>query len=182
MSLRPCFSIFVFLVTCVAVAPARSDSHMEDPEYKFEFNPSLVKYWNEGETQIPAYPKDRNLMEVAGSPTDRGRLFVDSRSVTLGKDKVVRFAYVIESTSGARNVFFEGIRCDAQQYKTYAYGTPEGKWKPISDPKWQPLRYWGQSPYRYNLARDYLCAENEYARSPRDIVRRIKYDILDNEP
>lgn len=182
MFLRTCFSILGLWVTGIAVSPVYSADPFESTEYEFDFDPSLVKHWSEGETQLPAYLKDRHLIEVAGSPTDRGRMFVDSRSVTLGQDKVVRFAYLIESTTGVRNVFFEGIRCGAQRYKTYAYGTPEGKWKPISDPKWQPIRYWGQSPYRYNLARHYLCADNEFARSARDIVRRIRYDIEDNEP
>ncbi|NOZ10211.1 MAG: hypothetical protein GXP09_04105 [Gammaproteobacteria bacterium] len=184
MSLRLYFSGLVFLTMGVVVVPALSDGPMEEPEYKFDFDPSATaaKRWSEGGTQLPAYPKDRYLVEAGRSPTDRGRLLVDSRSVTLGKDGVVRFAYAIESKTGVRNIFFEGLRCGAQLYKTYAYGIPEGKWRLVSDSQWQPIRYWGESRYRFDLARYYLCSDNEYPRSPRDIVRRIKYDIEDNEP
>ena len=37
------------------------------------------------------------------------KVYLDEKSISLAQDGITRFTFVIESISGSRNVFFEGI-------------------------------------------------------------------------
>ena len=55
-------------------------------------------------------------------------LFVDEASVHYGSDDVIRYTMVIVSPSGARNVTFEGMRCETGERRLYAFGRADGSW------------------------------------------------------
>ncbi len=112
--------------------------------------------WSEDPLHLPPLPQEADLIELrlAGQNPEL-RYFVDSRSLRVGKDEVVRYTMVIRSSSGASNLAFEGIRCLARgQYRVFAYGTERG-FVPV-DQDWQQIGPDSEA-YRIELWRHHLC-------------------------
>jgi hypothetical protein len=115
--------------------------------------------WTEGDISLPAWPQERNLVEInTDDPDARFKHLLDVNSLVTGDDGVVRYTVVAESASGSRNVTFEGLRCTARgQYKVYAYGN-DGRFLPTTvAEQWQPVDPRGIDAYRTELWRHYLC-------------------------
>jgi hypothetical protein len=67
----------------------------------------------------------------------RNRFFIDAPSILLGNDGVVRYTMVVQNTTGARTVTFEGIRCSAASQRYYALGQSDGTWSPARSGDWR---------------------------------------------
>lgn len=133
--------------------------------------------WKEDkEIKIPPYPDDDNLLqfEVDGDSSNF-EYFIDPDSLSVGKDDyVVRYTLVIQSQTGTRNVFYEGIRCNAGEYKLYAFGAAKGGMKRVREPRWQPILNNQHMQYRADLLNYYVCRAN-FPRQPEEVVNAIKY-------
>lgn len=146
------------------------------------FNPNLVEQWKEAEIPPPAFPQDTDLVVVPLGPTDRLKLYVDSKSVSRDADRVLRLTLVVESPSGTRNVFFDGVRCETRQYKTYATGAPTGSFEPVKNPQWQDIPRVPYNAFRFYLYKHYSCDDSSSsARAPQDVLERIKRGAQDNK-
>ncbi len=132
--------------------------------------------WEEGETKIPPYPKDGDLMEFyVDGANPQLRFYIDEKSLSTGElDKVARYTLVIKSKTGAKNIFYEGIRCDTEEYKTYAFGVGKDKMKPVREPKWRPIQNFKHVKYRVDLLNFYLC-KSPWPRAPEDAINAIKH-------
>lgn len=114
--------------------------------------------WQEELTHLPPYPRPDALSPVAISTGPRDyRYAIDAKALSVGGDGVVRYTVVIESSGGARNVLFEGIRCRTREYKTYAYGRNSGRFRRTERPSWRRIQERGAMAFRDELARAYLC-------------------------
>ena len=126
--------------------------------------------WGEEQFRLPAWPDDRNLVAIKTDTSDaRFTHYVDINSLTTGKDEVVRYTVVAESTTGTRNVTFEGMRCTPHgAYKEYAYGV-NGKFVPtaVAD-QWRTLDKGGIDAYRTELWRYYLCVPRLFKPRPKN--------------
>ncbi|MGZ3238332.1 MAG: CNP1-like family protein, partial [Burkholderiaceae bacterium] len=60
-----------------------------------------AKPWQEIATQLPALPKNENLIPFYVSPTTTLKFAIDSKSLAAGSDGVIRYVLVSKSTSGA---------------------------------------------------------------------------------
>ncbi len=154
--------------------PNRSDIPADEiKEYK----------WEEGGSKIPPYPDDDNLLEFFVDGVDsRFEYFIDATSLSVGEsDSVARYTLVIRSKTGAENVFYEGIRCDSEEYKTYAFGTGKGKLKlkPFRDPQWRPIQNLRHMKYRKDLLEHYLC-RTPWPRDPEEVINVIKHPQWDD--
>jgi hypothetical protein len=132
--------------------------------------------WAEAGVTLPAYPQDADLVEFPVDNSDSPfRYFIDTKSLTVGSaDQVVHFTLVTQSPSGARNISFEGLRCDTRAYKTYAFGTGKGRFRPLKTPRWKRIK--PSSPYRHyqDLREFYFCQPDRYRPYPvAEIVRRF---------
>ncbi|MCP3869564.1 MAG: hypothetical protein GY703_15995 [Gammaproteobacteria bacterium] len=148
------------------------DPHDHVPNHIKEYE------WEEGEADLPNYPQEENLLPVQlGYSGSKFSYFVDSESLQVGEDGVVRYTLVIRSKSGASNVMSEGIQCSTRTYKTYAYGGSKGKFSTPRNPKWRPIRATGSRRYRYDLWSFYFCTPDGGLRAQdrQTIVRAIKY-------
>lgn len=150
----------------------------------FLFNPITVvaaeKGWKETKTGYPAPPKTKSLLLVETPPTIRQKVYIDPHSLSRAADWVVRYTMVIESPSGARSTFYEGIRCATQEYKTYAYLS--GKTFTASQhQQWRKIPVFGIHIIRTTLMQDYFCNENDRARKPKEIIKQIKYPENPND-
>ncbi|MBI3899199.1 MAG: hypothetical protein HY308_13010 [Gammaproteobacteria bacterium] len=129
--------------------------------------------WQElAEVAIPAYPDASNLAQVPVEKSAGIAIDIDRTSVSLGQDGVVRFAVVVQSARGARNVFYEGMRCGSAQYKIYAIGTSEQKFRAVQNPRWAPIAEEGPNAFR-DLLRDYHICHRGSPRSPQEILRSL---------
>lgn len=131
--------------------------------------------WKESEVAIPAYPEDKDLVSVSPSSRDTLKLYIDPKSFSRAADGVARITLVVESPSGVRSVFYDGMRCDTPQYKTYAVGTPDRKFTPVRNAKWQAIPTPAVNAFRDYLYNKYLCdGYPSTARTPEEFMKAIK--------
>ncbi len=172
-TLRPLLALALMLPTWLAAKdrpfvdeprPMTDRTDIEEPEY-----------WKEGRIHLPPYPPKEGLQPFqVDAPGSVFHYAIDPGSLSIGADGVVRYALVIESNSGARNVSYEGMRCDAQAYKTYAYGNG-GRWTPLKAPEWHPLSDTAGERYRYQLYTFYLCDTDAHKPyPPRQALQRMR--------
>ena len=145
------------------------------PDKKYEFEEGEA--WKENDLKIPPYPDDGDLMELQlDDPNNRFTYYMDEESLSISKnDYVVRYTLVIESKRGTRNIFYEGMRCNTLEYKTYAFGTGKGKFRPSKKPEWKSMYDSGYKKLRMDLMEFYLCNLRKLPREKHEIVTRIKY-------
>lgn len=108
------------------------------------------KPWVEVAAQLPPYPKAENLIPFNVSSATRNHYFVDAASISVGADKVVRYTVVVDAAGGARNVSFEGMRCESGERRLYAYGQPDGSWSKARNANWEDIKF--RSPLSYHKA------------------------------
>ena len=138
------------------------------------------KEFIEDELKLPAPPDAAGLIEFRPRGSSKNRFYVDEGSLSLGADRVIRYALVIKSPSGVANVSYEGMRCKTAEYKVYAFGIRDGQWVKAQAPKWQPTGG-TRSNFHYSLWVDYLCdSEAVGGRHAADLVARFKGDPLNN--
>lgn len=162
--------IFLWALWCNQVAVAQEE---EEPDW---FMDSATEYvWVEQNLKLPAYPQDETLLEFdVDRPDSRFRYFLDVSSLSIGKDDgIIRYTLVIESNQGSRNVFFEGMRCDSWDYKSYAYGGRDNTFKVVRVPTWKRVSNTGAVKFRYDLMNTYLC-DSGIANSLATIVESIQ--------
>lgn len=137
------------------------------PEYK------PGPQWQEQQVVLPAYPRSDDLIKVPLSLLDFPfTLWIDSASLQVGEDRVVRYTGVLRSKSGAENVFYEGIRCAKKDYQRYAYGS-DGEFQPAQNPQWRPVRATGHDRYRSALMDGLLCPLPGFNRE-KQLLYRLK--------
>jgi hypothetical protein len=131
------------------------------------------KSWKEIEAQIPAYPGPDDLVRVDAGRTLH-QFYVDTKSVTLGTDGIVRYTAVTKAGGGATNVTFEGMRCETREQKVYALGHRDKTWARVRDPKWQRIEQRELTPHRYVLYREYFCTERTRPTPPRQAIDALR--------
>jgi hypothetical protein len=171
--------LFVGLSVLVSTAYARKivvDGNQQSlPDQKYEYQEGEA--WKEIDVKIPPYPDDSDLMELQlDDPNNRFTYYMDEESLEVSEtDYVVRYTLVIESKRGTRNIFYEGMRCNTLEYKTYAFGTGKGKLRPSRKPEWKSMFDSGYKKLRMDLMEFYLCDPRKLPRKKNEIVTRIKY-------
>ena len=160
-----------FLCAASAAFAAENLNNYDTRDSLFEDKSSE---WKEIEAPLPPFPSDRNLVQLQMGTRDTHRYFVDSTSVSLGTDGVMRYTFVVKTAGGATNVSFEGIRCDTRERKIYASGRSDGTWASARDPQWRWIERNVGVPVHYSLWREYFCAERKRPTPPQRAVDAIR--------
>lgn len=159
---------------------ACSHNRTGDLEDKLLMDPFNDKPFKEDAVTFPAPPVDRDAVpfDVGGRTDSPLRFAIDPKSVSIGKDNVVRYTVLITSKTGARNVNYEGLRCDTAERRIYAtLRNDTNQWvgnravdmnetantesasmnayKPATD--WQRVGNGGPTDYASALMRSYFC-------------------------
>ncbi len=170
------------LLTFLLTMPLMADVWDRLPAYSQEYQENDVEdfVWKEGATNLPDYPADKDLIEVAGPPTYRNyKYLVDEKSLQVGADDVVRFTLVIRSPNGADNVMYDGLRCSTSEIKNYAYGSTDKQGKkvfyPRSKPLWKPISETGVMGYSKVFAINYFCNFDGFVLKRHEIIQNMKY-------
>jgi len=113
--------------------------------------------WQEDTVVMPPYPPADDLIEVdLALPDFPFTLLIDRNSLSVGKDRVIRYTAVLRSRDGVENVSYEGIRCKHSQVQRYAYGSG-GRFRPVRNRDWRFIRKDGQDRFRTELVDHYFC-------------------------
>ncbi|MDR0701612.1 MAG: CNP1-like family protein [Azoarcus sp.] len=143
--------------------------------------------WREAEYTLPARPDERKLRAFNVDTHPAGRFLLDSASLSIGKDGVVRYVLVTRGGAGTSVTTFEGIRCDTGESRLYASLERDGSWRTLGNSVWRALAsgrssnifgYSGNDP-RATLANDYLCDGGAPARTPEEILARLRGKHID---
>jgi len=130
--------------------------------------------WQESEITLPAPPQSQDLLPFYVSPIATQSFAIDAKSVTVDSDGVIRYTLVATSSSGARNVSYEGIRCATYESKRYAFGQPDGAWSRSRYGQWRTIHGYAANRPQAVLAKNYFCRELTIAGSAEDMVERIR--------
>jgi len=130
--------------------------------------------WKEIPVQFPPYPRDENLVQfdVGDSPH---RFYIDRSSLAIGSDGVVRYTLLTRTAGGARNVTYEGMRCQGRRHKYYAVGETGGAWTPARNPQWRRIEYQDPDRQRRALLDTYFCLGGVARRSTQEVLQRLRY-------
>lgn len=130
--------------------------------------------WEEEAPQLPAFPEEAELREFYVSATTPHRYFIDGKSLSVGRDGVVRYTLVVRTQSGVSNISYEGIRCATGQYKIYAIGRQDGAWSPTRHSEWRTIR--NNPTYRHHaaLAREFFCPIGNPIATPEEGLEALR--------
>lgn len=142
------------------------------PPFKDEF--ASEKPWVEQLAQLPAYPDAKNLLAFDAGSVTSNQYLVDTTSIKIGEDGVIRFSLVIKSSTGVLNVSYEGIRCATSERKLYALGRDDKTWIQPRTSEWQQLDFVRQFYAQRELARNIFCPYRQTASSTEDAIQALK--------
>lgn len=165
--------LLAFPYTPAALAE-REQSFVTDPEPDTPSSVRKGEPWKERAVALPPWPKDADLVEFElDGPPSALRYSIDGKNLRVGVDAVVRYTLVADSTSGSRNVSFEGIRCTLKgAYKVYAFGV--GNRFKKSQSEWQPIPNVGIDPLHRQLWGQFLCVPLKLEPRPvKDVIRAM---------
>jgi hypothetical protein len=94
------------------------------------------KPWEEVEVQLPAYPVAGSMIRFKVGAIADTAFLIDSKSLSVGVDGVIRYTLEVVSPTGARNVSYEGMRCATAERRFYAFGRADGTWSKARGNQW----------------------------------------------
>jgi hypothetical protein len=157
MTLRLRMGAFGALLALAAVLfSAHASAQLPLGQAREAVDPDAPK-WAEVEVALPAFPKPENLQAFYVSEMTAHRFMIDAATLQVGTDGVVRFALVVQTSGGATNVSYEGIRCDTREYRIYAAGHREGRWAKARLSEWRPIENKPMNRHHAALSRDLFC-------------------------
>jgi len=157
-----------WLIAVAALAGCGSPTEKSDWERQHEGKLAPA----EETVALPAYPARERLIEFFVAATSEFRFFVDSGSISVSRDGVVRYTLVARNSSGTDNVSFEGMRCASVEVRIYALGRDGGWVRRAGD--WRSLE--GRSVQRWHnaLYREYFCPQGQPIASTSEGVRSLR--------
>lgn len=159
--------MLLILLLCLPIV-----AHAEWGVFEHEFDQD--KPWVEVAAQLPPYPKAENLIEFNVSSATRNRHFIDKESISVGADNVVRYTVVIEAAGGARNVSYEGLRCESGERRLYAYGHANGTWSKARNARWENIKLRSLLSYQKALFEDHFCPDGIRVRDSKEAVQNLQ--------
>jgi len=169
-------SLLLLIIVAAFVAdPVLAEDSTIYPDALGDYAPTRKDKWKESQVVVPVYPREEHLLNVPLPDSHNLKLYLDEHSISRLPDGAIRFSLVVESPSGARNVFYDGIRCETREYKTYAYGTVDGKFQQVHGSVWREFPDYETNAFRKYLSRHIVCDGHNSARLPQEIIRLIKY-------
>ncbi|GMQ75968.1 MAG: CNP1-like family protein [Gammaproteobacteria bacterium] len=180
---RAWLAVILAVLAFVPVAMAAEDA--DNPNRPDDLTPAEIaepeeaeKPWQEQQIPLPPFPRAQDLIPLRADVADPGyNYYIDVNSVSLSADEVLRYTVIIQSPRGASNIVYEGIRCATEEIKTLAYGTRDGRFQRMADPRWTFVYTKGPLGYRTTLVELYVCDENGWAMAREAVLERlVMYD------
>ncbi|MCZ7565180.1 MAG: CNP1-like family protein [Burkholderiales bacterium] len=133
------------------------------------------KPFREDRVALPSPPVAENLIPFDAGPARRAFTYaVDTASVTVGADGVVRYTLVARSDAGATNVTYEGIRCNTRERRVYAFARADGKWIDKHATGWAKIGAPAREGHVYVLYADFFCPARSIIRDTAEGIAALK--------
>ena len=129
--------------------------------------------WKEGDVPPPPAFRMDKLVGVEVNLLGSLKYGIDPATISVGKDRVLRYVIVAYSSSGAMTAMYEALRCVTGEAKTYARYN-DSKWTPIESPQWQSVFEQRRFNYQLAVARQGGCDNTAPPSSVNAMVERLK--------
>ncbi len=132
--------------------------------------------WTENKVDtLPPLPQEANLLPFTVSENTPLTFFIDKNSLSVGTDGVIRYTVVVKSPAGARNVNYEGIRCDNYNWRLYAsINEDQTDWDRTVENDFRRIENGELNAYHASLYQDYFCANKLPTGSAKQILSNIQ--------
>lgn len=143
----------VFCFQTLAQPVPMSGTRWRGMETEEDYQPK--KEW---EVVFPAFPKEEDMLSFYVSPIQTQKFYVDSKSLAINdKETEVRYTLIGISSGGAKNITYEGIKCDGGMMRRYAIGHDDGTWSPSRQSAWKDIQFRNANRPQAELALSYFC-------------------------
>lgn len=139
-----------------------------------ENDPDAPRIWMEAAVKVPENPPSIELKPFFVSSNTPLTFAIDAQSLSIGKDDVIRYVLIITSPTGAKQVNYEGLRCEKYEWRLYATLQAEGKWVKTPNSRWQAVKGNTYNRYHAALIQDAFCENAIPRRDPKEILRLLK--------
>jgi hypothetical protein len=171
-----CVATGVLLAACSSTKSSNSNAS-DGPKSDFQYLLDRPSTWTEKKVDtLPPMPQPGNLLPFTVSQNTTLQFALDAKSLTVDNDDVVRYTVVITSPSGARNVNYEGIRCQDYSWKLYAgLNADHDGWDRTVENDWTRIENGDLNAYHASLYQDYFCSSKMPTGKADTILTNIKY-------
>jgi CNP1-like family protein len=152
---------------CSGPAPLVTAEEIDDPA-----SPQHAKV--EPEVKLPPFPKEQVLIRYDVTPRTSLEYFVDSTSISLPGEGIVRFT-VVAKNAAAENVSYEGFRCSTREHKVYARANRDGAWVMVKGASWEPVSERTTQMFRRELYWNFFCPGKYLINTPREGVDALRF-------
>ncbi|MGU7783779.1 CNP1-like family protein [Burkholderia sp. PU8-34] len=174
-------AIALALTSLAAVAAlagcAHSNTSSNKDDSAFVYLLDRQPTWKENTVDtLPPLPQAGDLLPFNVSQNTPLKFFVDAKSLAVGTDGIVRYTVVVTSPAGARNIIYEGIRCDTYEWRQYAgLNADHDGWDRTVENDWRRIENGELNAYHAALYQDYFCANKMPMGTSQSILENIKY-------
>ncbi len=133
--------------------------------------------WKENAVDtLPPLPQSDTLVPFDVSQNTPLKFFVDAKSLSVGTDGIVRYTVVITSPAGARNMNYEGVRCDTYEWRQYAgLNADHDGWDRTVESDWRRIENGELNAYHAALYQDYFCENKLPVGTAKAIVDNLMH-------
>jgi len=132
------------------------------------------KPWVEIEVQLPAFPQNENLVPFTVGAASDTQFKIDSKSLSVGDDAVIRYTLIVDSSAGAENISYEDMRCTTGERRFYASGRSDGTWSKARNTQWTKIQGTSNN-HHVELFVNYFCNTGAPTiASPDDALRALR--------
>jgi len=143
--------------------------------WAFDFDKELEeKPWAEIEVQLPAFPEKENLIPFKVGSVSDTKYLVDSKSISIGLDGVVRYTLVVVSAEGAQTISYEGMRCATVERRFYAFGRSDKTWSKPRSNQWIRIQGSSNNPHVELFANNFCDNKMVSVTSAEDARRMLR--------
>jgi len=170
----------VLALTCLAGGAILAGcSHMPanpKDDSTFQYLLDRKSEWAENKVEtLPPLPREQDLIAFDVSQNTPLHFAIDANSLTVQSDGVVRYTVIITSPSGARNINYEGIRCETYEWRLYAgLNADHNGWDRTVANDWSRIENGELNAYHASLYQDYFCANKMPTGKAKAIVDNIR--------
>jgi CNP1-like family len=165
------------LLAGCAHSPTTSSSSTNKDDSAFTYLLDRKSNWTENKvSKLPPLPQEADLLPFDVSQNTPLKFSVDAKSIDVGSDGVVRYTVVVTSPAGARNVNYEGIRCDNYEWRQYAaLNADHDGWDSTVATAWRRIENGELNAYHAALYQNYFCSNKmPAAAQAKTIVNNIR--------
>lgn len=141
--------------------------------YNQNYNWEAPTTWTETAPPLPPYPDGQHWLPFTIHGQTDNQHFIDSQSLTVGSDGVVRYVLRVKSALGAETLTYEGLHCAGNNHKRYAIGRPDTQtWMTSQTADWRRINV---SQYLIRtLSEELFCPDHVSVRHAEEAIKRIK--------